>query len=99
MAARRPEAKFMDRVDRDLESISAWVLNMDDLTRRGIPDRIICRNGFWSLEGKNSRSETRRQTGRIVLQRYELEQIEKAGGHGRIICPENWDEVLKEIAG
>ena len=65
---------------------------------RGIPDLVICVNGFFVVwELKRSRAEAEKQTGRIVLQRYTLTRVERANGRGRIVHPENLEELKKEI--
>lgn len=65
---------------------------------RGIPDLIGCYKGrFFALELKRSKKEAEKKTGRIVLQKYTISLINKAGGIGRIVHPDNWEEVLEEI--
>lgn len=65
---------------------------------RGIPDVVICANGlFFVWELKRDRSEAEKTSGRIVLQKYTLQRIERARGHGRIVHPDNLEECFDEL--
>lgn len=65
---------------------------------RGLPDRIGCVNGvFCALEFKATKSEANKQQGRIVLQKYILTEIQKAGGFTAVVWPDNWDLVFEEL--
>lgn len=65
---------------------------------RGIPDLIGCYKGrFFAWELKRSAKEASKTTGRIALQRYTLKLICKAGGIGRIVHPDNFEECLAEL--
>lgn len=62
---------------------------------RGLPDIIGCINGsFIALECKRNESEARHNTGRIVLQRKILHDIERVKGFSFFVYPENEEEVL-----
>ena len=50
----------------------------------------------WEL--KRSAKEASKQTGRIVLQRYYLQQLTDAGGYGVFVYPENFEEELGKLA-
>lgn len=50
----------------------------------------------WEL--KRSAKEASKQHGRIVLQRYYLDQLNKAGGYGVFVYPENLEEELRKLA-
>lgn len=65
---------------------------------RGIPDIIGVANGvFFGWELKKNAKDARRKTGRIVLQKYMIDKIKKAGGIAEIIYPENFEEKLREL--
>lgn len=65
---------------------------------RGIPDIIGCYKGrFFAWELKRSAKESRKLTGRIALQRHVLRLIQKAGGIGRLVHPDNFEECLAEL--
>lgn len=74
-----------------------WFFKASERTLAGIPDFIICVNGiFVALELK--RDDKSKAT---KLQEYTLEQINKVGGLGLVVRPDNFDkvmEVLKTIA-
>ena len=68
------------------------------LAIRGIPDIIGCYKGrFFAMELKRSEKEASKRTGRIVLQRYTLRLIQKAGGFGWMVHPDNLESVLEEL--
>jgi len=93
--------------ERDFQKkVKAYLNNMprtyhftkEALALRGIPDIIGCINGrFFALELKKSRSEARKTTGRIVLQRYTMLEISRAGGYAVFVYPENWQMVRKAL--
>jgi len=65
---------------------------------RGLPDIYGCVNGhFVTLEVKRTRAEAERKTGRIVLQRKIIQDIQKAKGYASFIYPENKEHILKEL--
>lgn len=92
------ERQFIARL-RELPKV--WAPDkVEDMAIRGYPDRVICVNGrLCALEFKKSKLEANKKTGTIVLQRYELKQIELAGGYTAIVYPENADLVFDEIKG
>lgn len=76
----------------------SWWFVKEAKAIRGLPDIMGCINGrMVLLEVKRSKSEGQRQTGRIVLQKYQLEQAQKAGAYCRVIYPENHQEVMQEL--
>jgi len=94
----RLESAFGRDVDKDLREIGAWFYNCQQLSVRGIPDRLGCIRGkLFALELKRSKVEGRKTSGRIVLQRHILNKITKAGGYARVVYPENWAEVLEDL--
>ena len=91
------EKSFHTFVDKELNKIG-FFFKKEALSIRGLPDEVGLANGrFVALELKKNLAETRKKTGRIVLQRYRLEQVCKAGGFGKLVCPETWDETYREL--
>ena len=70
---------------------------------RGIPDIIICANGnFVVWELKPTEEEAAKTSGRIVLQKYTIERIQRANGAGTIVHPGNIKlafQVLESLIG
>lgn len=92
-----PEGKFQQKVLRKLKEIEGlYVFKKEAHAIRGIPDIIGCLNGkFFALELKKSLADTKKETGGIVLQKYNIEQIKKAGGFAILSCPETFTEDIK----
>lgn len=97
----KPENRFKHRlVIPALNTLdNCWFfINESSLSIRGLPDIIGVVNGrFFAWEVKKSLKDAQETTGRIVLQRYVLNLIEKAGGIARIVYPENLEECLDEL--
>lgn len=75
-----------------------FVFTKEAKSIRGLPDIIGCCNGlFFGWELKASESEARKKTGRIALQRHILKLIQRAGGVGEIVHPNNLDDKLTEL--
>lgn len=93
------EHSFQKIVKKRLQSYShIWHFTKEALALRGLPDIIGCVNGrLFAWELKRDRKEANKQTGRIVLQRYILSQINKAGGIGRVVHPDNFEQCLQEL--
>jgi len=93
------EKDFARQVDRDLRHLqNSWFFNCNQLSIRGLPDRIGCVQGvFIGLEIKRSDSESRRATGRICLQRHRMNQISGAGGFSMIVHPDNWKGIFETL--
>lgn len=94
------EAAFERKCVDELRRLpnSYWPDKADATSLRGLPDRVGCVNGnYVAVEFKNSRAEASKRTGRIVLQKKTLEEIELAGGYTAIAYPENWGLVFMEI--
>lgn len=86
----------MKKLLKDLPD--TWHFTKEALALRGLPDIIGCSRGqFFAWELKRDHKEANKKTGRIVLQRYILSLINKAGGIGRIVHPDNLEEALQEI--
>ena len=68
---------------------NTWAVKIQQRSIRGTPDIIICVSGmFVALELKKSQKEKP-----DPLQDHNLLQINKAGGLGLKVYPENWPEV------
>lgn len=69
------------------------VFTIQQVSIRGTPDLLICRNGkFVALELK------RNEDGVVSkLQQYNIDLIGKAGGYAMVCMPENFDEIFEEI--
>ena len=94
------ESKFEREAIRSLRTLpnSYWPEKVDALSVRGLPDRVGLVNGMYcALEFKKSEAESKKKTGRIVLQRKTLDEIQKAGGYAAIVYPENWYFVYAEL--
>jgi len=89
------EHDFQKKVKTDLASIAnCWHFTKEAAGLRGIPDLVGCIGGkFFALELKRSEAESRKKTGRIVLQRVVIDMIKNSGGFAEIAYPENWAEV------
>ena len=94
-----PEGLFQKRVLRRLKQIEGmYVFKKEAAAIRGIPDVIGCFRGrFFCLELKASSKLARRTTGRIVLQKHNIERVRAAGGYGAIVYPENFEEVINQL--
>lgn len=92
-----PEGKYKKKVMSWLQSQKdLYLFSKEAKAIRGIPDLVGAWNGhFFAIELKKSLAETRKGTGRIILQRYTIEQIKKAGGFAIISCPETFEEDMK----
>lgn len=67
-----------------------WFFKASERSLAGIPDFILCVNGiFVALELKR---DTKSKASR--LQQYNLEIINKSGGLGLVVNPDNWVKVL-----
>ena len=93
------EHAFQHKVRARLKEIEGlWCFSHEALSVRGIPDIIgVYRGHFFAWELKKDLPETRRRTGRIVLQRHVLQLIKKAGGTGEFVCPENFENKLQAL--
>jgi len=93
------ERDFAKKVKAYLNTLpNCYWFTKEALAIRGILDICGCINGnFFSLELKRSQAEARKTTGRIVLQRYTILEISKAGGYATLVYPENWQMVRKAL--
>ena len=75
-----------------------WFFIVQAFAIRGIPDVIgVCNGRFFAMELKKDKAESRKTTGRIVLQKYILDRIEKAGGLSYLVYPDILDEVILDL--
>ena len=88
------ETQYAVRVDKQLKGMSKlWFCNIQQVSIRGIPDRIGCINGkFFALELKRSAKAKR-----APLQEFVIKKINDSGGFAEFIFPENHDEIMKEL--
>ena len=93
------ESVLKKRVKLELEKIDGcWFFIKEALVIRGIPDVVgVCRGRFFAWELKRSSSEAAKRTGRIALQRFVLSKINKVGGLGRLVHPDNLEQCLQEL--
>lgn len=93
--AKKPETIFAEQVDADLKAAfgySVWVENIQQVGKRGTPDRLICLKGkFVALELKVEGGTS------AMLQLIKLKEIVAAGGKGYIVYPHTWHTVLAEL--
>lgn len=94
----KKETRIGRDLDKRLGCMGAVTYNIQQVARRGIPDRLGCLNGkFFALEIKTCRENAEKRTGTTALQRYNVDKINRHGGFARFIYPENMDEVLDEL--
>lgn len=75
-----------------------YIMKLQAGSIRGYPDLCGCRKGlFFGFELKRSEKESKKTTGRIVLQKHRINKINKAGGLGRLVHPDNYLEVYQEL--
>ena len=92
------ESEFQKKVKKILKDNNVFCFVKEAKSLRGLPDIIGCYKGrFFAWELKRSAQEARKRTGRIVLQRHILSLINKNGGIGEIVHPENLDKKLQDL--
>lgn len=87
------EKQFENRIKKYLKDHGAWFLKTwsNGVQRAGVPDLLAC------YKGKFIAIEVKAENGRASeLQRYEVEQIRKAGGIAMILKPSEFD-LFKKI--
>lgn len=97
---RTPEAKFKHgKVIPFLKKLHNCIFYVKEaVSRRGVPDIIGTINGrFFALEVKKSEAETHRNTGRTVLQKYNIERLNASGNFAEFIYPENFEEITSRL--
>jgi len=92
--SKKEETKFGEWIDHDLRKLfgqDIWIENIQQVGKRGTPDRLIC------LKGHFVAIELKTDTGIIEpLQVRKLLKINKAGGLGVVVSPTNWS-IVREI--
>ena len=93
--AKKPETLFGEKVDQDLKAEfgkECWCENIQQSTKSGTPDRLICISGmFFGLELKLDGEKP------TAIQKLKLGKIQRAGGYACIATPSTWHIVLEEI--
>lgn len=95
-----PEKLFENKVKAYLKEQSCWFVkywsgtaqNGKKFTKDGVPDLLICCNGFFiglELKAENGKPSQ--------LQLWNLEQIRKAGGIGIVLYPHMFEEFKEMI--
>lgn len=88
------ERAFRKKIDERLKEIpNSWWESIQQQAIHGTPDKIGVINGrFIGLELKRSaRAEFSK------LQKYKLDKINEAGGYGRLLHPDNVEEIFKDL--
>ena len=93
------ESAFKKAVKAKLDKTpNLYYFVKEALSIRGIADIIGCYRGiFFAWELKRSQVEGTKTTGRIVLQKYNLDKVIQAGGIGEIVYPENFEETYNTL--
>lgn len=93
-----PEKQFEGKVKNFLKEQGCWFIKYwggGSYTKAGIPDLLVCCNGYFL--GVELKAEHGRPT---ELQKWNIEQIKKAGGIGIILYPHMFDEfktLIKDL--
>lgn len=93
------EKLFQKRCVIKLRKIpKSWWHMHEVVSTRGLPDVWGCINGVlvW-LEFKKSEKEAQKTSGRIVLQKFNIEMMLNIGAFASLVYPENWEEVFEEL--
>lgn len=90
------QQRFKDRLKRKFRGIR--VITKEAGSIRGLADLYGCYQGsHFELEMKKNEAESKKNTGRTVLQRAELHKCRLAGGFGEFVYPENADIIIDEM--
>lgn len=97
---KKNEAHFKDKVRDRLKSLGpeCYFFIKEAKALRGIADVIGWYRGkpfAWEL--KKSQAEAMKDRDGHALQKYYLEQASNAGGLGRFVYPENFEECWNEL--
>lgn len=91
--AEKPETRFKRKVVALLEELGAKVFVIQQLSKHGDPDLLICLKGrFVALELKKDEKSKAR-----LLQLHILKQVEEAGGYAKVVYPENLEETMNDL--
>lgn len=82
------EKNFENRVKKFLEAEGCWCVKYfaNGYTKSGVPDLLVCCNGHFlgvELKGPKGRPS--------ALQIYNLKKIDKSGGYGILLYPDNFE--------
>ena len=95
MPRTNPETKFKCKVQDKLKQVpELWVVKIQQVALRGIPDLLICYKGMfyaWELKTEKGKLDP--------LQEHVLNNIKLAGGIARVVTPANLDECMEELLG
>lgn len=97
---RPTEASFKIKVRMRLDRLGpdCYYFVKEAMTLRGIADIIGCYKGvFFAWELKRGLKEAQSERDGFELQKYNLERVKIAGGVGRVVYPENFEECLQEL--
>ena len=90
------EKSFEKKVRTYLEQQGAWILKTwgGGMQRTGVPDLLVCLNGvFCGIELKASKGKA------TDLQKWNISQINAAGGLGVVLYPEGFEQFKKIVKG
>jgi hypothetical protein len=91
------EASFQKFVLKELNKIGCF-FHKEAGSIRGLPDIIGVANGhFVALELKKNKTEMRRRTGRIVLQKHWLQKFDHEKGYAQLTYPGDWNEKYIQL--
>lgn len=92
--AQKPETKFRQKFRAKLEEIpnSFWE-SIQQKAIQGTPDILGCVNGYFVAIELKATSDSKV----TPLQEHKLLCITKAGGYAGVACPENCDDMLREL--
>lgn len=89
------EKLFENKVKKWLKDNNIWYFKVWGglFQKAGIPDIIGCCNGrFIALEIKASNGKPSK------LQIYVIEQIQKSGGYAKIVYPDDFEDLVKDLS-
>ena len=92
--SKQQETLFKERLMPQLRDIpNSWWFKTQQLALLGIPDVIGCVNGkFCALELKRHRAASISK-----LQLYVVKLIKKSNGYSKIVHPDNYKGVLRDL--
>ncbi len=88
------EKQFENKIKKYLKDNNCWFTKIwgGGFQRAGIPDLLACIGGrFVAIEVKGSNGQP------SELQKYHLREINKSGGVGTMVYPEDWEEFKKLV--
>ena len=88
-----PERRFRNKIMPELREIpNSWWESIQQIAIRGTPDILGCVNGsFVALELKAEGGHPSK------LQELKISKINKAGGYARIVYPDTFETIYKEL--